>query len=168
MEVHWSGYTAGYQGKRIDNTSVRDEPYRFLVGSGQVIFPSLPCGLQTHTLTHADATAVHTQQLAMLFPHFLILLSCKSHTMPHALIPLLRSSVTSHALTRRVDVQHTHTQHNTLLIPHTNSARAPNSQTHAQCSTPMPTTPCWPYLPLSRSRRRGQPTFSNVRIRVGS
>lgn len=36
VEVHWSGYTAGYQGKRIDNTSVRDEPYRFRVGSGQV------------------------------------------------------------------------------------------------------------------------------------
>eukprot|EP00892_Ulva_mutabilis_P001001 jgi/Ulvmu1/10901/UM007_0078.1 len=37
VEVHWSGYTAGYQGKRIDNTSVRDEPYRFQVGSGQAI-----------------------------------------------------------------------------------------------------------------------------------
>lgn len=39
VEVHWSGYTAGYQGKRIDNTSVRDEPYRFQVGSGQVCLP---------------------------------------------------------------------------------------------------------------------------------
>ena len=34
--VHWSGFTKGYQGKRIDNTSVRDEPYEFVLGSGQV------------------------------------------------------------------------------------------------------------------------------------
>ena len=26
----------GYQGKRIDNTSVRDEPYEFVLGGGQV------------------------------------------------------------------------------------------------------------------------------------
>jgi FKBP-type peptidyl-prolyl cis-trans isomerase len=35
--VHWSGYTKGYQGKRIDNTSVRDEPYVFKLGSGEAI-----------------------------------------------------------------------------------------------------------------------------------
>lgn len=35
--VHWSGYTEGYQGKRIDNTSVRDEPLEFTLGKGQVI-----------------------------------------------------------------------------------------------------------------------------------
>jgi hypothetical protein len=34
--VHWSGFTKGYQGKRIDNTSVRDEPYEFVLGSRQV------------------------------------------------------------------------------------------------------------------------------------
>ena len=34
--MHWSGYTAGYQGKRIDNTSVRDEPYKFTLGANQV------------------------------------------------------------------------------------------------------------------------------------
>jgi FKBP-type peptidyl-prolyl cis-trans isomerase len=27
----------GYQGKRIDNTSVRDEPYEFTLGSGEAI-----------------------------------------------------------------------------------------------------------------------------------
>lgn len=37
VSVHWSGYTKGYQGKRIDNTSVRDEPYTFILGSGQTI-----------------------------------------------------------------------------------------------------------------------------------
>lgn len=42
VEVHWSGYTAGYQGKRIDNTSVRDEPYRFRVGSGEVCIRTDP------------------------------------------------------------------------------------------------------------------------------
>eukprot|EP00775_Hariotina_reticulata_P007432 gene7432-7641_t len=35
--VHWSGYTKGYQGKRIDNTSVRDEPYEFVLGGDQAI-----------------------------------------------------------------------------------------------------------------------------------
>lgn len=37
VAVHWAGYTKGYQGKRIDNTSVRDEPYEFVVGAGQAI-----------------------------------------------------------------------------------------------------------------------------------
>lgn len=35
--VHWSGYTKGYQGKRIDNTSVRDEPYEFVLGGDGAI-----------------------------------------------------------------------------------------------------------------------------------
>lgn len=35
--VHWAGYTKGYQGKRIDNTSTRDEPYEFVLGAGQAI-----------------------------------------------------------------------------------------------------------------------------------
>jgi FKBP-type peptidyl-prolyl cis-trans isomerase 2 len=35
--VHWSGYTSGYQAKRIDNTSTRDEPYEFVLGSGDTI-----------------------------------------------------------------------------------------------------------------------------------
>jgi len=34
--VHWAGFTEGYQGKRIDNTSARDEPFEFILGSGQV------------------------------------------------------------------------------------------------------------------------------------
>jgi len=34
--VHWAGYTKGYQGKRIDNTSVRDEPYAFVLGKHEV------------------------------------------------------------------------------------------------------------------------------------
>lgn len=37
VEIHWSGYTEGYQGKRIDNTSLRDEPYSFVVGSESTI-----------------------------------------------------------------------------------------------------------------------------------
>jgi len=35
--IHWSGYTSGYQGKRIENTSTRDDPFTFVVGKGQVI-----------------------------------------------------------------------------------------------------------------------------------
>ncbi|KAF5838942.1 hypothetical protein DUNSADRAFT_1958 [Dunaliella salina] len=35
--VHWAGYTKGYQGKRIDNTSVRDEPYTFTLGKHEAI-----------------------------------------------------------------------------------------------------------------------------------
>lgn len=36
VEVHWSGVTKGYQGKRIDNTSLRDEPYVFRLGAHEV------------------------------------------------------------------------------------------------------------------------------------
>ena len=35
--IHWDGYTSGYQGKRIDNTSVRDEPYEFVLGGDSTI-----------------------------------------------------------------------------------------------------------------------------------
>eukprot|EP00878_Enallax_costatus_P012618 GHUV01013178.1.p1 GENE.GHUV01013178.1~~GHUV01013178.1.p1 ORF type:complete len:175 (+),score=22.60 GHUV01013178.1:288-812(+) len=35
--VHWSGYTKGYQGKRIDNISIRDEPYEFVLGGDEAI-----------------------------------------------------------------------------------------------------------------------------------
>ncbi|CAG9460132.1 unnamed protein product [Pedinophyceae sp. YPF-701] len=37
VSVHWAGFTAGYQGKRIDNTSVRDEPFEWTIGDGTVI-----------------------------------------------------------------------------------------------------------------------------------
>ncbi|MEW5314054.1 MAG: hypothetical protein WDW38_005578 [Sanguina aurantia] len=37
VEVHWAGRTQNYQAKRIDNTSVRDEPYIFKLGSHQAI-----------------------------------------------------------------------------------------------------------------------------------
>ena len=35
--IHWDGYTSGYQGKRIDNTSTRDEPYEFVLGGDSTI-----------------------------------------------------------------------------------------------------------------------------------
>lgn len=35
--VHWSMYTSGYQGKRVENTSVRDEPFVFTIGKNEVI-----------------------------------------------------------------------------------------------------------------------------------
>jgi hypothetical protein len=34
--VQWAGYTSGYQGKRIGNTTVKDEPYTFVLGKHQV------------------------------------------------------------------------------------------------------------------------------------
>jgi hypothetical protein len=34
--VHWAGFTKGYQGKRLDNTSLRDEPYAFVLGGHEV------------------------------------------------------------------------------------------------------------------------------------
>lgn len=37
VSVHWSGFTSGYQGKRIDNTSVRDEPFDWRLGDGTAI-----------------------------------------------------------------------------------------------------------------------------------
>ena len=36
VAVHWAGYTKNYQAKKIDNTSVRDEPYEFVLGAHQV------------------------------------------------------------------------------------------------------------------------------------
>jgi FKBP-type peptidyl-prolyl cis-trans isomerase len=35
--VHWVGYTEGYQGKRIGNSSIRDEPFEFVIGRNQAI-----------------------------------------------------------------------------------------------------------------------------------
>ena len=35
--VHWAGRTKNYQAKRIDNTSLRDEPYRFVLGAHAAI-----------------------------------------------------------------------------------------------------------------------------------
>eukprot|EP00798_Chlamydomonas_sp_ICE-L_P026956 gene26956-35003_t len=37
VSVHWSGFTKGYQAKRIDNTSIRDEPYEFKIGANEAI-----------------------------------------------------------------------------------------------------------------------------------
>jgi len=37
VSVHWAGFTAGYRQHRIDNTSVRDEPYSFVIGDGTTI-----------------------------------------------------------------------------------------------------------------------------------
>eukprot|EP01023_Acetabularia_acetabulum_P062844 TRINITY_DN7811_c0_g1_i12.p1 TRINITY_DN7811_c0_g1~~TRINITY_DN7811_c0_g1_i12.p1 ORF type:complete len:228 (-),score=37.55 TRINITY_DN7811_c0_g1_i12:159-842(-) len=37
VELHWAGFTSGYQGKRIDNTSIRDEPYEFVLGGSDTI-----------------------------------------------------------------------------------------------------------------------------------
>jgi len=37
--VDWAGYTKGYQGKRIGNTTIangKDEPFRFILGGGEV------------------------------------------------------------------------------------------------------------------------------------
>ena len=38
--VDWAGYTKGYQGKRIGNTTIpngQDEPFRFRIGGGEVM-----------------------------------------------------------------------------------------------------------------------------------
>ncbi|KAI7838392.1 hypothetical protein COHA_007849 [Chlorella ohadii] len=35
--VHWAGRTKNYQAKRIDNTSLRDEPFEFFLGANTVI-----------------------------------------------------------------------------------------------------------------------------------
>ena len=35
--VHWAGYTEGYQGKRRGNSSIRDEPFEFVLGKNQAI-----------------------------------------------------------------------------------------------------------------------------------
>mmetsp|Transcript_25968 Transcript_25968/g.85397 ORF Transcript_25968/g.85397 Transcript_25968/m.85397 type:complete len:219 (-) Transcript_25968:1273-1929(-) len=35
--IQWSGYTSGYQGKRIERSTDREEPYEFKLGAGTVI-----------------------------------------------------------------------------------------------------------------------------------
>lgn len=36
-EIHWSGYTEGYQGKRFGNSSLTDEPFEFTIGKQEAI-----------------------------------------------------------------------------------------------------------------------------------
>lgn len=36
-EIHWSGYTEGYQGKRFGNSSLTDEPFEFTIGRHEAI-----------------------------------------------------------------------------------------------------------------------------------
>jgi len=36
-EIHWSGYTEGYQGKRFGNSSLADEPFEFTIGRQEAI-----------------------------------------------------------------------------------------------------------------------------------
>ncbi len=36
-EIHWSGYTEGYQGKRFGNSSLSDEPFEFTIGRHEAI-----------------------------------------------------------------------------------------------------------------------------------
>ena len=54
--VHWSGYTSGYQAKRIDNTSTRDEPFEFVLGSDEVIgaFNELVAGMKVGGLRRME------------------------------------------------------------------------------------------------------------------
>lgn len=35
--IHWSGYTEGYQGKRFGNSTVKDEPFEFVLGRSEAI-----------------------------------------------------------------------------------------------------------------------------------
>ena len=35
--VHWAGYTEGYQGKRFGNSSLKDEPFEFVLGKHTAI-----------------------------------------------------------------------------------------------------------------------------------
>lgn len=35
--IHWSGYTEGYQGKRFGNSTVKDEPFEFVLGQSEAI-----------------------------------------------------------------------------------------------------------------------------------
>ena len=37
ISVHWSGFTAGYRQHILDNTSQRDEPFEWVLGSGEAI-----------------------------------------------------------------------------------------------------------------------------------
>lgn len=47
--VHWAGYTKGYQGKRVGNSSKLDEPYEFVLGAKQAIpaFEEAVAGMRT-------------------------------------------------------------------------------------------------------------------------
>lgn len=35
--IHWSGYTEGYQGKRFGNSTIKDEPFEFVLGKNEAI-----------------------------------------------------------------------------------------------------------------------------------
>jgi hypothetical protein len=61
--VHWSGYTSGYQGKRVDNTSVRDDPFVFTLGRNEVIpaFEEAVLGMRVGGLRRVDIPGAHPE-----------------------------------------------------------------------------------------------------------
>jgi hypothetical protein len=61
--VHWSGYTSGYQGKRVENTSVRDDPFVFTLGKGEVIpaFEEAVLGMRQGGLRRVEIPGAHPE-----------------------------------------------------------------------------------------------------------
>lgn len=61
--VHWSGYTSGYQGKRVENTSVRDDPFVFTLGDGKVIpaFEEAVLGMRQGGLRRVEIPGAHPE-----------------------------------------------------------------------------------------------------------
>ncbi|KAK9868046.1 hypothetical protein WJX84_001415 [Apatococcus fuscideae] len=47
--LDWSGFTEGYQGKRIGNSTKTDEPFRFRIGAGEAI-PAIEEAVRTMSI----------------------------------------------------------------------------------------------------------------------
>eukprot|EP00884_Botryococcus_braunii_P022786 jgi/Botrbrau1/9191/Bobra.0236s0020.1 len=63
VSVDWAGYTAGYQGKKIDNTSQRDDPFDFVLGAHQVIpaFEEAVQGMKAGGLRRIEVPGNHPE-----------------------------------------------------------------------------------------------------------
>lgn len=65
VRVHWSGYTIGYQAKRVENTSISDEPFVFTIGAGDAIpaFDEAVSGMSRGAIRRLIIPGLHMSKL---------------------------------------------------------------------------------------------------------
>lgn len=61
--VHWAGYTEGYQGKRFGNSSLKDEPYEFVLGKHTAIpaFEEAVAGMKVGGIRRIQILGIHPE-----------------------------------------------------------------------------------------------------------
>ena len=61
--VHWAGYTEGYQGKRFGNSSLKDEPFEFVLGKHTAIpaFEEAVAGMKVGGIRRIQIPGIHPE-----------------------------------------------------------------------------------------------------------